>query len=109
MNYTYVPKQFRGKENPPTFTLRDLTLRDLAELEDELVTMTDDRKVITRVGSTKLSKFVRSVIGWENVQVHGQPLAFSEENKMLIPQPLYSELVDALNRRLESGEADALD
>src|SRR3990167_2957051 len=103
MTYTYVPKSERGKPNPPTFTLRDLAIRDMAQLEDEMVEHDQQGRLVAKIGTSKLRKFLLSLTGWERVQVDGVDLAFSEEAKYQIPPRWYNELVDAINARLEVG------
>lgn len=99
MTYEFTCKQ------GAVFKLRDLTLKDLAELEDGMVQPDAEGKMVPRMGSTKRTKFIKAVVGWSNLKRQGQDFPFSEEHKDLVPVVIYHEILDAVNKRMELSEA----
>lgn len=102
MTYQLESKTVKGT----VLTLRDLTILDVVEIEDQMTTMTKDGMIIPQVGKAKLAKFLRGLVSWDRIQVDGAALAVSEENKLKLPAALYNEVVDEINRRSQLSGSD---
>lgn len=104
LTYSFTPKAYVGKPNATVFTLRELTIQDIAEIDDAMVTADAKGNSVAKMGTTKRNKFLKSVIGWVNLSRNGKEIPFSEENKNLVPIALYNEIVDEINKRLTVNE-----
>lgn len=65
--FTYIPLDQRGDAEPFKLTIRPISSRDLAKLQDNLLIRDMEDKISMRTGSYNLSVCKLSIIGWENM------------------------------------------
>ena len=106
--YEFTPESEREKSSPVVFTLRELTWRDMVALED-MIGFGKDGIPTIKAGSMKAERFLRAVVGWKNLVVHGTELGYSEENREAVPVSWFNAVVDEVNRRTTLSEVDERD
>ena len=107
----YVPKSERGKpaSEQAVITIRELTIEELVEVEDAM-TVLEKGEIKPKMGTTKLNKFLKSVIGWHNVKdAEGVLIPFDADHKTRLPVKWFNEVCSAINKLLEVSEADERD
>ncbi len=99
-SYDYTPISERGEKEPFTVTLKKLSAKENASIEDKLVEFHQDESVTFSTASTNFLMLQMSMINWKNMlDENDKPIALkvtnglvTEESLNLLPPELIVEL-----------------